>query len=327
MAIIHVDESTVGAPNSGRISGTAGDLYAMLKYAAPLNGWAVEYDDAVNFRCVLRPGTGNRFRLYVNDNATDSGSAALCIIRGCENATGTLYANLVDPFPTQANLANSVSNWVKSNAVSATARAFDLWIGETWIKFAVNWGGATNTWEHQMFGDFAPSLAGDSYNTLCTVRASSNSSTGPVWSGAGVGGWCATNTTGTTGLWICRSYDGTVKSIRGGIVAKLGQGSIGVMGGGPAALVGPTTGIDTEKACIFDSGSSTGTASTSIALFTRGYVPNLLLPQHNGKGTLNARYSYAESPYMATGKVVTGGNSTTSPFAVIQESDDWTPPA
>lgn len=325
MSIIHIDESTVGAPNSGRISGTAGDLYAMLKYAAPLNGWAVEYDDAVNFRCVLRPGTGNRFRLYVNDNATDSGSAALCIIRGCENASGTLYANLTDAFPTQALVGDTLSNWIKSSAVSATARAFDLWIGETWIKFSVNTNGGTNVWDLHQFGDFAPSLAGDSYNTFCHVRNQSGLTTA-LW--ASTNGIILTVTTGAPAtFWIVRSYDGSAKSVRGGIPGKANQSTIGLIASAPQALTGLTSGIDTEKVSIFDSGSSTTTSSTVLCLPVRGWIPNFLSPQHGGRGAVNTRYSYTETPFMATGKVVTVANNATGGFAVVQESDDWTPPA
>ena len=108
MAITHVSETTVGAPNSGRISGTNGDLYAMMKYAVQLQGWAVEYDDTINFACVLRPATGNRFRLHLNDNSATSGNAGLCVVRGCENASAA--ATLVDPFPTVALVANGSSN-------------------------------------------------------------------------------------------------------------------------------------------------------------------------------------------------------------------------
>jgi hypothetical protein len=324
MAIIHVTEATVGAPNGGRISGTAGDLYAMLKYAAPLNGWAVEYDDAVNFRCVLRPGTGNRFRLYVNDNATDSGSAARCIIRGCENASGTLYANLTDPFPTQAQVADTSSNWVKSSAVSATARLFDIWVAETFIWVSINWGGTTNVWDLQGFGDFAPSLPGDSYNTFCTTRNTTTIGGAAAWQGAN--GMLPTSLNGSSSFYICRSYDGTVKSTLGGLVGRANQTSIGVVSASiNGALVGPTTGIDTRKFEIFDSGSGAGTVSATLCLPVRGFMPNLLSPQHGGCGTLNARHSYPETPYMATGKVVTAAS--TSSFAVIQASDDWTPPA
>lgn len=326
MAIIHVTEATVGAPNSGRISGTAGDLYAMLKYALPLNGWAVEYDDAVNFRAVFRPGTGNRFRLYVNDNATDSGSAALCIVRGCENASGTLYANLTDPFPTQALVGDTLSNWIKSSAVSATARAFDLWIGETWVKYSVNWGGSSNIWELHQFGDFAPSLPGDSYNTFCTVRNSATIGGSAQW--PGTSGLLVTASGGSPGFWIARSYDGTAKSIRGGVSGKINQNNIGIISASMgAALTGPTSGIDTEKLTIYDSGSSSGSVSATLCIPTRGWLPNLLSPQHGGKGALNTRHSYTETPFMATGKVVTAGTATGSAFVIVQESDDWVPPA
>jgi hypothetical protein len=326
VTITHFNESSVGSPNGGRISGTAGDLYAQIKWAAPQNGWGIEYDDPVNFRLVIRPGTGNRFRLYVNDNATDSGSAGLCIVRGCENATGTLYANLVDPFPTQAQVADNQCNWNKSSTINTTARAFDLWIAETFVLYAVNWSGTSNLWELQGFGDFAPSLSGDSYNTYCATRGSSTIGGSAIWSG--VNGFLCSNIAGSPGFWICRTYDGTVKSVRGGVLGKLGQSNIGVIATAlNGALAGPTTGIDTEKFSIWDSGSGSGTVSGTLCLPVRGYLPNLLSPQHGGRNTLNTRHSYTESPFMVTGKVVTASNAAGGPFAVVQESDDWVPPA
>jgi hypothetical protein len=324
MAIIHVDESTVGAPNSGRISGTAGDLYAMLKYALPLNGWAVEYDDAVNFRAVFRPGTGNRFRLYVNDLAADTGSAGKCIVRGCENASGTLYANLTDPFPTQAQVVDANSNWIKSSAVSATARAFDIWVGETWVKYSVNWGGSANTWELHQFGDFAPSLSGDSYNTLCYVRNNSGIAGSAVWSTSLI----TSGTGGSSVLWIARTYDGTVKSVRGGVLGKLNQNLLGVVTSTiNTSLLGPTSGIDYEKCNLYDSGSGTGTVSATKAIVCRGWIPNLLIPQNGGAGTINTRDTFTNSATGLTlGRIVTSSSGGASGFVGIQESDDWTPP-
>lgn len=319
MAILSFNESSVGAPNSGRISGTAGDFYAMIKWAAPQNSWALEYDDPINFRCVLRPAVGNRFRMYVDDSAATSGSACLTIVRGCENASGTTYATLVDPFPTVAQVADTSANWIKSSVVGTTARLFDLLIAETWIKFAVKWSGTNELWELHEFGDFAPALAGDSYNTLCTVRNNSATGGNGMW-----WNWIASSSTAATSqVFIARSYDGTVKSVRGGIAGKYLQTNLGLLGSGvSAALQGPTTGIDTELCSIIDNGSNTGTGSATTALPKRGWWPNLLSPQHNGAGTLTERYTYAETPYMASGMAVIAGTR----FAVVQTSDDWVAP-
>lgn len=322
MAIIHVDESTPGLPNAGRLSGTNGDLVGIMDIALPLNGWAIEYTSG-NAR-VYRPGTGNRFRLHMNDDSAASGNAGLCVVRGCENASNA--TTLVDPFPTVSRVADTSANWVKSSAANTTARLFDIWVGETFVIYAVNWSGSTNMWELHMFGDFAPSLAGDSYNTFCTVRNSSNPFGNAIWTGTT--GFIANATGGSSGFWICRSYDGTVKSVRGGYTAKLNQSLLGVVSPSlNTAQNGPTSGIDTEKMVIYDSGSGSGTVSGTLALPIRGWIPNLLSPQNGGSGSLSTRYSYTESPYMTTGKVVTSSNGGASGFAVVQESDDWVPPS
>jgi hypothetical protein len=321
MAIIHVDESAPGLPNSGRLSGTNGDLVGIMDVALPMNGWSIEYTSG-NAR-VYRPGSGNRFRLHMNDDSAVSGQAYLCTVRGCENASDA--TTLVDPFPQVAQVGNTSANWIKSNAANTTARAFDIWVAETWVLYAVNWGGTANVWELHGFGDFAPSLAGDSYNTYCTVRNSTSGAGGAIWFTSN--GMLAVATAGTAAFWLCRTYDGATKSVRGGVVGKFAQSSIGFLSGPNAAQSGPTTGIDVEKMQIIDSGSGNGTVSASLCLPVRGYLPNLLSPQHGGRGALNTRDDFTNtSAGMAVGKIVTGAASSNSGFAVVQESDDWTPP-
>jgi hypothetical protein len=317
MAIIHVDESTLGLPNSGRLSGTNGDLVGIMDVALPLNGWAIEYS-AGNAR-VYRPGSGNRFRLHMNDDSAVSGSACFCVVRGCENASSATV--LVDPFPTIAQVADTLANWNKSSIVSTTARLFDIWVGETFIIYAVNWSGSTNLWELHFFGDFAPSLSGDSYNTLCTSRNTATPGGNEVW--ANSSGWINSTQNGSDNIFICRSYDGSVKSTLGGVNGRGGQTAIGLIGASvPVAGLGLTSGIDTQIFSIYDSGVQSGTVSSSLALPIRGFLPNILSPQHGGPGSFNTRYNYAQTPYMASGKVVRGNTG----WAVVQESDDWVPP-
>jgi hypothetical protein len=316
MAIIHVDETTVGLPNSGRLSGTNGDLVGIMDVALPLNGWAIEYTTG-NAR-IYRPGTGNRFRLHMYDDSAVSGSATLCLVRGCENASDA--TTLVDPFPLVSQVANGLSNWHKSSAVSTTARAFDIWVGETFVIYACNYGGTTDQWVLEFFGDFAPALIGDGYNAVCTVRNSASTGGNPLWPA-----WIATSQNGVSTMYLCRSYDGTVKSTRSGIPGKYGQAALGILNSGmPTMQSGPTSGIDTDLCALYDTGSASGGLSSSLALPIRGWLPNILSPQHGGRGSVGTRYSYAATPYMATGKVVT---TTSNQCVVIQESDDWVSPA
>lgn len=320
MAIIHVDESYPGLPNSGRLSGTNGDLVGIMDVALPLNGWAIEYTSG-NAR-VYRPGTGNRFRMYVNDDSASSGNAGLTVVRGCENASAASLAGLTDPFPTVALVAENASNWLKSTAASTAARAFDMWIGETWLIYAVNAIGTTNQWEWHFFGDFAPSLSGDAYNTLCTVRNNTSTGSGQLWS-------CAPGYFGNAGrYWIARSYDGTVKSTQGS--PYLGYaGTIGVIGNAPQAQAGVTTGIDTQKVSILDTGTTTTTPSTSKGMPTRGWLPNIRFPLHGGRGATNTRDTYTDTAYDPSyiGQIVTAGNTANAGFLTVETTDTWSPPS
>jgi hypothetical protein len=323
MAIIHVDESTVGLPNSGRLSGTNGDLVGILDVALPLNGWAIEYTTG-NAR-IYRPGTGNRFRLYVNDDSAVSGDARLATVRGCENASAASNAGLVDPFPTSSQITDANSNWIKSSLASTAARNFDIWVGEDFVWYSPNIGGATNVWELLFFGDIAPALAGDSYNTLITIR---NGAAGASASWASNNQLLINSINGSPATYLCRSYDGTVKSTRSGVLSKATQSTFGVFSTGiNAALTGPTTGADYEKTPIIDTGSNTATGSATLFIPTRGWLPNLLSPQNGGRGALNTRDDLTSTPTMATGKIVCVANTANSGFAIIQESDDWTPPS
>lgn len=318
MAIIHVDETYPGLPNSGRLSGTNGDLVGIMDIALIANGWAIEYTSG-NAR-VYRAGTGNRFRLCMVDDSATSGNAGLCMVRGAENASAaTTYT---DPFPTVALVANNASNWFKSTAANTTARAFDIWVGETWVIYAVNAIGTTNQWEWHFFGDFAPALAGDSYNTVCTVRNSAATGSGALWS-------CSNTYTGNANrYWIARSYDGTVKSTQGGPFSGFAA-TIGVIGNAPQAQSGITTGVDTIKVPLLDTATTITTPDAAKGLPTRGWLPNIRFPLHGGRGAVNARDTYTDTAYNPSfiGQIITAGNTTSSAFLTVETTDTWNPPS
>lgn len=318
MAIIHVDETYPGLPNSGRLSGTNGDLVGIMDIALVANGWAIEYTSG-NAR-VYRPGTGNRFRLHMNDDSATSGNAGLCTVRGCENASSA--TTLTDPFPTVALVANNASNWLKSTAASTAARAFDIWVSPTWVIYAVNAIGTTDQWEWHFFGDFAPALSGDSYNTLCTVRNSATTSSGQLWS-------CANTYAGLSGrYWLARSYDGTVKSTQSGPFSGF-SGTIGSITNAPQAQSGATTGVDTIKVPLLDTGATGTWPSPTIGLPTRGWLPNIRLPLHGGHGAINTRDTYTDTAYNPSfiGQIITAISAPTAGFLTVETTDTWSPPS
>lgn len=320
MAIFNVTEATGGLPNSGRLSGTDGDLVGILDVALPLNGWAIEFS-AGNVR-VYRAATGNRFRLYVNDAAAVSGDARLAVVRGCENAGSATPAGITDPFPTVAKIADGSSNWIKSNQVNTTARNFNILVAPTWVAYFVNFQSSVNVWDFGWFGDFSPTLSGDSYNTMCVVR---NSSSPTVLSNDLDG---INTATGNLCWNICRSYDGTVKSTTGGVLAMVAS-KFGNITTAPQAQNGPSTGIDRFQAVTLDTGSTTTAMSASLGMPQRGYIPNFWVPLHSGRGSVNSRDTFTDTAYNPSSAfmVFTVTNVGTGGFEIIQTTDDWIPPA
>jgi len=317
VAIIHITEATGGLPNSGRLSGTDGDMVGIQDVALLLNGWAIEATNSTDR--VYRAGTGNRFRLGMRDSAAVSGAATLTMVRGMENFVSA--SSWTDPFPTVARMADSNSNWVKSSAAGTTARNFDIYVGTTWVLMFVNFGGGTNVWEMQGYWDIPPSLSGDSYNTMVCTRNTSNF-------GSPTNNWTTTATSaGNTSYAWTRTYDGTLKSPTGGPVSQSNT-SFGAISNAPQAQLGPDLALDRIKVPATDAGSLTSSPSTTLSLPIRGYIPNLWAPLHGGRGSINSRDTFTDTAYnpSATFRCFCIGNSGTSGFVIVEETDTWSPP-
>ncbi len=316
MAIIHLTEASIGAP---RLSGTNGDLNAVLRWALVQNGWAIEFTNGTTAD-VFRPGTGNRFRLCVQHDSAVSGNAGLATVRGAENASNaTTY---IDPFPTVALVGNTLANWAVSSAANTTSRAFDIWVAPTYVIYAVNFAGATNQWEIHFFGDIPPAQAGDPYNTTVFVRQVAGAPGTSIFITTAQ----AASLTGSNLWWWARTFDGTIKSTTGG-PSNIYSSAWGAITSAGAALTAPTTGITTQKVSMKDTGSTSTTPTVGEALVVRGWLPQIINPLHQGKGTTNTRDTYVDTAYNAlfSGTIFASGNVTTSPFLVI-EGDTWTPP-
>lgn len=315
MAIVHLTEASASAP---RLSGTNGDLCAVLDWGLVQNGWTIDFSSG-NKRC-YRAATGNRFILYVEHDSATSGNAGLAVVRGAESQSG---GTLTDPFPTIALVANSNANWLVSNAASTAARNFDLYIGTTWIILAVNYTGATNTWEIHFFGDIPPTLAGDSYNTAIFNRNSTSVSSA-TWYGRSVSTF-----TSTPGWTWARSYDGTVKSSAGGPYTYT-SGNWGVASNCPQPLAGPSGAVDSRVVPLCDVGATSGAGVGTVGLAVRGWLPQFREPLHNGAGgTLATRTTFTDTAFnpLSVFNPVRSGSATTSNFAIIQEDDHWSPPS
>jgi hypothetical protein len=121
----------VGAPT---LSGEDGKLYDVLKWALPLLGWSIEFDDSVNFRAAFRNDTlagGTGGYLRVVDKAADIGlDARFTQLNAYETMsdvdTGTRKAPNTD-----------VSYWAKSVAANSTTRKWRIWGDKYRFVFAV----------------------------------------------------------------------------------------------------------------------------------------------------------------------------------------------
>lgn len=314
MALIHLTEASASAP---RLSGTNGDLCLVLDWALVQNGWTIDYTSG-NKRC-YRAGTGNRFILYVEHDSATSGNAGLAVIRGAESQVAGV---LTDTFPLASQVANASANWLVSNAASTAARNFDLYIGTTFVIFCVNYAGTANVWEVHFFGDIPPSLSGDSYNTVCFTRNSTNVSTSQWIAGS------ISTFTGSSRWYWTRSYDGTVKSSAGGPITWT-SGAWGSASNLPLPLAGPSLSVDSRVVTMLDAGNTTaGAGVAGVGLPIRGWLPNIREPLHSNSGTtLQTRTTYTDTAFNASSSFnpVRSGNTSTG-FTIIEEDNFWTVP-
>lgn len=323
MSIIHLTEASGGAP---RLSGTNGDLCAVLDWALVQNSWTIDFT-ASNAR-VYRPPSGNRFSMFVQHDSAVSGNAGLAVVRGCESASAAAIASLTNPFPTVAQVAAASANWPVSNAANTTSRNFDIYVAPTWVIYIVNYGGATNVWDFSFFGDCSPMIAADTWATVCSTRAA----TGAPAAMVGVG---APSNEGSTfgsaaGIYFCRSIDGTVNSTHGAINTN-GSTGLGALTNGDVMFSSPTALIDRRKVPVMCNGSaSTGAFTTGKGHYMRAYLPNIWHAIHSGRGTANSRDTFTDTAYSgsATFRVWTASNSAASTGGILiaEETTTWSAP-
>lgn len=311
MAIIKYTEATGGAPT---LSGTNGALVAILDIALLLNGWAIEYSSG-NGR-IYRPGTGNRFRLAVFDDSAVSGDARAAVFRGCENATGGTSADMVDPFPLVAQVANNQQFLLKSSTANGTARNYTILVAETWVRIFVNSASGANAWETMRFGDVAKQYTGDTYNTTCSSRNGTSltavNNAGYIFSTSGP-------------LYWARSIDGLVKSSLGNVNPPAMTSSSFTVSGQISALKQPLAGygntIDGDELSICDYCSTTTTAG-AVPIYKRAWIPNTYAPLHAGNTGVAARDIWDNGAGRTFEAFVQGGNV----WLIQETSDTWVKP-
>lgn len=313
---IYLTEASVGAP---ALSGTNGALCALLDWALPQKNWAIEH--ATGHARVYRPGVGNRYRLFVAHDSAISGSAGLATVRGAEHAEGASVAQLVDPFPTEAQLSNANSSFMVSNTVSSLQRPWHMVLSETFIVLAVSsLSQATTGWDLFLFGDAAGREAGDAFGTFIHIGGVSTTNTGS----RALNSALAPHPFAAKTYW-CRSIDGAIKSSRGCMVGS-GLAGVAFMSatGLPPMRVGYGGRINRELLAASCIGSSTVVAGES-AVHRRGWVPNVWNPLHTGLGTVTADDEFTDTQY-AAGSVFCVIPATSWIAAIIEASDTWSPP-
>lgn len=317
MATLTLTQASAGAPT---LSGTNGALCAVLDWALVQNGWAIEYT-ATNKR-IYRAGTGNRRRLFVAHDSTLSGSAALAVLRGCEDATAANEANLTDPFPTVAQLSNANSNVAVSNAANATARDYVITVSPTHVIFSCSTQStASNAWDTFIFGDLAGTEAGDTWATVMMVGASTafNATTARAVSKAGGPGISP-----STAVYLCRSIDGSIKSTYANIHQFGANSTIGGLSGATTARAGYGNRVLRQRAAVNCAGSSTA-VSGALHVYQRGWIPNFWVPLHSAIGTLTGDDTFGDTAYHASAvfRPVIAGSGV---WHILETSDTWSLP-
>lgn len=314
MSTLTLTNASSGAP---ALSGTNGALNAVLDWALPQKGWAIEYT-GTNAR-VYRAAAGNRHRLYVAHNSSVSGVATLATVRGCENASSV--SDLVDPFPTVAQQANGSSSVAVSSAASALARPYIIVLTDRFLLMAIATTGANNAgWDLFLFGDLAADPA-DTYATICLVgTTSSTAATARSMANVMAGGLTATK------VYWCRSIDGATKSTTGCLngPSATPNTSFCSVAGSPVMRAGYGNRIVREKVAATCMGAAAGSAG-ALAMYKRGWVPNLWNPIHIGIDTITSDDVFTDSAYDVDSLFVIAPAST-GVACIVEISDTWAPP-
>ncbi len=318
MPTLVFSDTSAGAPV---LNGVNGSLNAVLDWALPQNGWAIEFT-ATNAR-VYRASTGNRLRVSVRHDSAISGSAAAATVRGCESATSATA--LVDPFPTTAQLADASAIWKVSSTTGATACKYFLVVSPVCVVLMVK-SLAGDYWETQIFGDLPKSYSIDVWNTICTsVGGAYGYSFAQSCFSENVSGYAPTL---STRLFWARSIDGVIKSSRGWLNGSCPMSSTAVPGAvtsSSAARGGIGNYILREKAALGCGGASGTSPNYNIAAPRRGWIPNIWFPLHSGTNGMTSADSFSDTAY-AAGALFRIVPTYTSGFVLLEESDTWNPP-
>lgn len=321
MATIFLTNSSPGAPT---LNGVNGALCNVLDWALVQNGWSIEYT-ATNRR-IYRAGTGLRHRIFVAHDSAVSGNVNSATVRGCENATAANESNLIDPFPTVAQVANGPSSWLITDAnVPTTARNYIIVVGTTFFIMFIKLGASTpQYWDMNFFGEMPKNFAADTWNTVITVRNNTTIANSTGWIGGAV---TSSRVFASSLMYFARSIDGSVKSTRGSLVCLASSSGLGFISGLPAPRAGYGNTIVREKVALGCAGSTTTSSDTALLVNRRCWLPNIYNPMHSGSGTLDDTYTFVDSAYNPVASFQTiAGLSGSSGMVILETTDTWSAP-
>ena len=167
--VLHHDAA--GAP---ALTGEAGSLIAILKWALPQLGWTLEFEDTVNNRAAFRnsPAVGSGYYLRVRDNAADhTFDNYVAAVEGFSSMTDVDTG--LDGFP-----AATDNFFLKSPTLDATVREYTIIGTDTFFWWLPNF--PTLIEGHRIFGagDYLPFDQADTTN-FCIIGKESTSASAP----------------------------------------------------------------------------------------------------------------------------------------------------
>jgi len=142
------------SPGAQPLNGQAGSLYDVLKWALPLLGWTLEFDDDVNFRAAFRNsplGTGDYLRI-ADAPADHDGDARHANVRS--------YASMSDVNTGLDEVGGS--NWFILKSLTADLVSRNYWIiGDDRSFWLFVGSGNPDHFQWYYYGDIQPDRPGD----------------------------------------------------------------------------------------------------------------------------------------------------------------------
>ena len=170
MAATVLTSADAGAPD---LTGQAGALYNVLKWALPQLGWTIEFDDDVNFKIAFRndnvEGSGSYLR--INNNSANHPAA--------DNrfAQVQMYASMSDvDTGTAITPQDGVGYWLTSSSTDATARPWKIIGNDKFFYFSADMNGDAVRGFLGWAGDVVPEYAATAPAVLYTATGTATTS-------------------------------------------------------------------------------------------------------------------------------------------------------